>query len=104
MQVILREDVKNLGKSGELVNVKPGYGRNFLIPRGLAIVATPKNVARLEHEKRVIGVRAAKQQKDAQAVANRIEAATVNIARSVGEEDRLFGSVSARDIGEAVAE
>ena len=104
MQIILREDVKNLGRSGDLVNVKPGYGRNFLIPRGLAIVATPKNVARLDHEKRVIGARAARQQKDAQAIASRIEGATLNIARSVGEEDRLFGSVSTRDIGEALVE
>src|ERR1041384_4009453 len=98
MQLILREDVKNLGKSGDLVNVKPGYGRNFLIPRGLAIAATPKNVARLDHEKRVSGARAARQQRAARAIASRIESATLNIARSVGEEDRLFGSVSTRDI------
>jgi large subunit ribosomal protein L9 len=102
MQVILREDVRNLGRSGELVNVKPGYGRNFLIPRGLAVLATPKNVARIDHEKRVIGARTAKLLKDAQAVAHRIQGATVNIARAVGEEDRLFGSVSARDIAEAL--
>src|SRR2546430_1979464 len=104
MQVILREDVKNLGKSGELVNVKPGYGRNYLIPKGLAIVATPKNVARLEHEKRVIGARATKLAKDAQAQAARIEGATINISRAVGEEDRLFGSVTGRDIADALAE
>ncbi|HJZ86308.1 MAG TPA: 50S ribosomal protein L9 [Polyangia bacterium] len=104
MQVILREDVKNLGRSGEVVNVKPGYGRNYLIPKGLAVVATPKNVARLEHEKRVISARASKLSKDAQSLAERIEAVTVNIARAVGEEDKLFGSVTGRDIAEALAE
>ena len=104
MQVILTEDVTNLGRSGELVNVKPGYGRNYLIPRGLAVLATPKNVARLEHEKRVIQTRAAKQVKTAQDLAGRIEGAQVNIARVVGEEDKLFGSVTGRDVADALAE
>jgi large subunit ribosomal protein L9 len=104
MQVILREDVDNLGRAGELVSVKPGYGRNFLIPKGLAVLATAKNVARVEHEKRIIAARAAKHLKDAEQVAARLESTTVNIARSTGEEDRLFGSVSTRDIAEALAE
>lgn len=104
MQVILREDISNLGKTGEMVTVKPGYGRNYLLPRGLAVVATPKNVARFEHEKRVIAQSAAKLLKGAQAIAHKIESTTLNIARATGEEDRLFGSVSARDIGEALAE
>ena len=69
IQLILKEDVAHLGKSGELVAVKPGYGRNYLIPQGLAIHATAKNVARMEHEKRVIETRNAKLLKDAQAVA-----------------------------------
>ena len=104
MQVILKEDVSNLGKSGELVNVRPGYGRNYLIPQGLAVVATEKNVARLEHEKRQIAARNARLLKDAQAVASRLGAIEVTIARQAGEEEKLFGSVSARDIEEAIAE
>lgn len=104
MQLILREDVDNLGRAGELVNVKPGYGRNFLLPKGLAVLATPKNVANVEHEKRMAAGRAAKARKGAEDVATRIEGAQINIARQVGEEDKLFGSVSGRDIAEALAE
>lgn len=103
IQVILKEDVANLGKSGELVSVKPGYGRNFLIPQGLAIVATPKNVARMEHEKKVIELRATKVRKDAEAVAARLRDVTVQIERQTGEGDKLFGSVTTRDIEEALA-
>lgn len=103
IQVILKEDVPNLGKSGELVNVKPGYGRNYLIPKGLAIMATKRNVARLEHERKVIELRAAKLRKDAEAVAARLANATVQIERAVGEGDKLFGSVTSRDIEEALA-
>jgi large subunit ribosomal protein L9 len=66
MQVILKEDVHNLGKSGELVSVKDGYGRNFLLPQGKAVAATRKNVAQLEHEKKLITARNAKLLKDAQ--------------------------------------
>ena len=104
MQVILREDVDNLGRAGELVNVKPGYGRNFLLPKGLAVLATPKNVARVEHEKRMASGRAAKARKGAEDIAGRIEGAQINIARQVGEEDKLFGSVTGRDIAEALGE
>ena len=104
MQLILREDVDNLGRAGELVNVKPGYGRNFLLPKGLAVLATPKNVARVEHEKRMAAGRAAKARKGAEDVAARVEGAQINIARQVGEEDKLFGSVSGRDIADALAE
>ncbi len=102
MQLILREDVSNLGKSGELVNVKPGYGRNYLIPRGLAVVATKDNVARIEHEKKVAELRAAKTRKEAEASAATLQGVEVSIARQVGEEDKLFGSVTARDIGDAL--
>jgi len=60
MQILLRDDLDNLGKSGEVVNVKPGYARNYLLPRGLAIKATAHDVTRMEHEKRVIAARTAK--------------------------------------------
>jgi large subunit ribosomal protein L9 len=104
MQVILKEDVPNLGRSGDVVNVKPGYGRNYLIPRGLAVFATQKNVSRIEHEKRVIESRAQKLLKDAQAVKDRLEQLSINIARPVGAGDKLYGSVGGRDIGDALKE
>jgi len=104
MQVILRDDMDNLGKSGEVVNVKPGYARNYLLPRGHAIKATASDVKRIEHEKRVIAARTAKLSKEAQAEADRLSAVSVSIARAVGEEDKLYGSVTSRDIAEALAE
>jgi large subunit ribosomal protein L9 len=104
MQLILKEDLDNLGKSGDIVNVKPGYGRNFLLPRGLAVLATADDVSRVAHEKRVIAARTAKMAKEAQAEADRLSQVTVSIARAVGDEDKLFGSVTSRDISEALAE
>jgi len=104
MQVILRDDMDNLGKSGEVVNVKPGYARNFLLPKGLAVKATASDVARVEHEKRVIAARTAKLAKEAQAEADKLSQVSVSIARAVGEEDKLYGSVTTRDIAEALRE
>jgi len=103
IQVILKEDVSNLGRSGELVSVKPGYGRNFLIPHGLAILATKKNIASVEHERQAIATRAAKTRKDAESVAARLNGVAVKRERTVGEGDKLFGSVNTRDIEEALA-
>jgi large subunit ribosomal protein L9 len=102
MQVILREDLDNLGKSGDVVTVKPGYGRNYLIPHGLAVKATAADVARMAHEKRVIASRNAKLAKDLQSEADRLSQVSVSIPVSVGEGDKLFGSVTARDIVEAL--
>jgi len=104
MQVILRDDLDNLGKSGEVVNVKPGYARNYLLPRGLAIKATAGDIARVEHEKRVIAARTAKLAKTAQAEADKLSRVSVSIARATGEEDKLYGSVTTRDIAEALRE
>ena len=102
MQVILRDDMDNLGKSGEVVNVRPGYARNYLLPRGHAILATASDVARVEHEKRVITARTAKLAKEAQGEADKLSKVSVSIARAVGEEDKLYGSVTSRDIAEAL--
>jgi large subunit ribosomal protein L9 len=102
MQVILREDRENLGKSGDVVTVKPGYGRNYLLPKGLALLATAQDVARVAHEKRVIAARNAKLMKDTQATADRLNQVSVSIPVTVGEEDRLYGSVTTRDIAEAL--
>jgi large subunit ribosomal protein L9 len=104
MQVILKEDVTNLGKSGDLVKVKPGFGRNYLIPQGLAVMATASNVKQVEHQKKLIVARNAKLQKDSQAVADKLGAVEVSIERQVGEENKLFGSVTSRDIADALQE
>jgi large subunit ribosomal protein L9 len=104
MQILLRDDLDHLGKSGEVVNVKPGYARNYLLPRGLAIKATEHDVTRMEHEKRVIAARTAKMAKEAQAEADKLSQVSVSIARAVGEEDKLYGSVTSRDIAEAMKE
>ena len=104
MQIILKEDVHNLGKAGEVVNVRPGYGRNFLIPTGKAAVATAGNVAEIEHQKKLIAAKNAKLLKDAQSIADRLAKLEVQIERAVGEEDKLFGSVTSRDIAEALAQ
>jgi large subunit ribosomal protein L9 len=104
MQLILKQDVPNLGKSGDLVKVKPGFGRNYLIPQGLAMVATEGNVKQVEHQKKVIAAHNAKLQKDSQAVADKLASLEVSIERQVGEENKLFGSVTSRDIAEALVE
>jgi large subunit ribosomal protein L9 len=102
MQVILRDDMDNLGKSGEVVNVKPGYARNYLLPRGLALKATAGDIKRVDHEKRVIAARTAKLAKESQAEADKLSAVSVSIAVAVGEDDRLYGSVTSRDVAEAL--
>lgn len=102
MQIILREDMDNLGKSGDVVSVKPGYGRNYLLPRGLAVPATKADVARVAHEKRVISARNSKLSKELQAEADRLSQVSVSISVAVGEEEKLYGSVTSRDITEAL--
>ena len=102
MKLILREDVENLGKGGDLVEVKPGYGRNYLLPRGLAVLANPKNVRELEHQKKVAEAKAAKAKASAEAVAKRLAETPVTLKRKVGEQDKLYGSVTALDIVEAL--
>jgi large subunit ribosomal protein L9 len=103
MKLILREDVENLGKGGDLVDVKPGFGRNYLLPRGLAVVANTKNVRELEHQKTVASAKAAKLKASAEAVAKRLAETPVVLRRKAGEQDKLFGSVTAIDIAEALA-
>jgi large subunit ribosomal protein L9 len=103
MKLILREDVDNLGKSGELVSVKDGFGRNFLLPRKMAVLANAQNIRQLEHEKTVIAARQAKLKAGADDQAKKLGGIHVKIARKVGEHDKLFGSVTALDIAEALA-
>jgi large subunit ribosomal protein L9 len=104
VEVILRDDVPNLGKIGEVVRVKPGYARNFLLPRGLAIEASSKNLRVLEHQKRLIAVKADRDRKDAEARAKRVDGLQVTIRARAGEEGRLFGSVTNIDVERLLGE
>lgn len=98
LQVILQTDVDNVGKSGDLVKVRPGFARNYLIPRKLAVPATNAAINRLNHEKAVALARAEKTRKEAEAQAEKINALKLTIARPVGEDEKLFGSVTAKEI------
>jgi len=100
MQLILTQDVENLGKAGELVSVRPGYGRNYLVPRGFAVSATVRNKNRLDHEKAVIERKITKERASATELANRIHGMTLQFERIVGEDEKLFGSVTSRDIAD----
>jgi large subunit ribosomal protein L9 len=104
MRIILREKMDNLGEAGDVVSVRDGYGRNYLLPRGFAVPATEKDEARMNHEKRVIAARAAKMAKELQSEVDKLSQVSVSISRSVGEGDKLYGSVSSRDIADALAE
>ena len=103
MEVILREHVDNLGRRGEIVKVADGYARNYLLPRKMALLATAGNKKVIEREKEKFDLKEAEEQKVAQAMADRIASADVEIARKVGETDALFGSVTNADIAESLA-
>jgi large subunit ribosomal protein L9 len=100
MKVILTKDMDNLGKAGALVEVKPGYGRNYLLPRQLAVLATEKNIRHLEHQKSGILARAAKEKSNMTAMAQKLSAIEVKFSRKTGAENKLFGSVTSKDIHE----
>ena len=102
MEVILREHVDNLGKRGEIVKVADGYARNYLLPRKLALLATEGNKKQIERERAKFDVKEAEEKKVAEALAARVGAVDVQIARRVGENDVLFGSVTAADIASAL--
>jgi large subunit ribosomal protein L9 len=102
MQVILREDIDNLGKIGDLVKVADGYARNFLVPRKKAIEATPNNLHAMDHAKKMVSDRIRTLKKEATAEADRIKGLTVTIKAKTGEEGKLFGSVTSMDIVDAV--
>ena len=103
MKVILRADVENLGSLGDVVQVKPGYGRNFLLPQGLAMLATPGNIKVFESERKKLQARMDALRSDARAIAEKIAEAKVVIPMRVGENDKLYGSVTASIIADALA-
>jgi large subunit ribosomal protein L9 len=103
MDVILTENVKGLGSIGEVVKVKPGYGRNYLVPQGLAVEANARNLKELEHHKRQLSRKAEKLSQEAADVKARIEALTCSFVHKASEEGKLFGSVTTMEIAEALA-
>ncbi|MEE8621082.1 MAG: 50S ribosomal protein L9 [Syntrophobacteria bacterium] len=104
MKVILKEDIPRLGIMGETVQVAPGYGRNYLIPQGKAVLATSKNSKELEHQRQLILRKAELIRKDAESFAEKFRGLTLTLARKVVEEDKIYGSVSVSDISQALEE
>jgi large subunit ribosomal protein L9 len=102
VHVILRRDVDKLGTAGELVRVRPGFARNYLLPRSLAVVATDENKRQVEHERKLAVASAAKQKSQAEGLAAQVSGLVVEIEAQAGEGDKLFGSVTTRDIADAL--
>ena len=102
MQVILMKEMENLGDVGEVVDVKPGYARNFVVPRGFAVRATKANLARIEEEREHLVAAAAREIEKATALATDIEGQSLNFPVKAGEDGKLFGSVSSSDIADAL--
>jgi large subunit ribosomal protein L9 len=100
MEVILREHVDNLGRRGEIVKVAAGYARNYLLPRKLALPATEGNKKHVERERKIMETRESEEKGQAEAMASRLAAIEISIARRVGETDQLYGSVTAVDIAD----
>jgi large subunit ribosomal protein L9 len=104
MQVILRDRIENLGDAGDVVDVKPGYGRNYLIPRGLAYEASPANVRRMEAERAAQGRKEAETLGEARQQASRLEGVSLTFNARAGQEGKLFGSITNGDIADKLAE
>lgn len=102
MEVILREHVDNLGRRGDVVKVTPGYARNYLLPRKLALAVNENNKRQIEREKKLAEARDMEERSAAEAVAARIGALDIEIARRVGENETLYGSVTSADIAQAL--
>lgn len=104
VQIILMKDVDNLGETGDVVDVKPGFARNFLLPQGMALEATPANLRRFEEERDHLVDRSTRELDKASALAAEIEAQSLNFSVKAGEDGRLFGSVTTSDIADGLAE
>ena len=104
MKVILKEDVENLGKRGDTIKVTDGYARNYLIPKGLAMEATSISAKAIEHERKLISKRAEKEKKNAEALLASFAGVSVSIARKTADQEKLFGSVTTKDIEKALEE
>lgn len=104
MKIILKETVANLGQEGDVVNVKPGYGRNYLIPQGIATLATPGALRMVENQREAIRLRAEQAVGEAKALASRIESTSVTLSGTTGTSGRIFGSITNKQIADALAE
>ena len=104
VKLILREEVPGLGDPGDLVSVKVGYARNYLLPQGKAILATESKIKQLEHNKRVISEKLAKELKDLEALRDRLQALELEVVAKAGEEGKLFGSVTSAHVADLLAE
>jgi large subunit ribosomal protein L9 len=104
MEVILRTDVPKLGKAGDIVKVKDGFARNYLLPKGLAIPANQKTIKALENQRKIILAKAERERKKAQSLAEKLTGLTLTFYRKVIEGDRIYGSISAQDIVKALEE
>jgi large subunit ribosomal protein L9 len=104
IEVILREDIKTLGRAGEMVRVKPGYARNYLLPQGLAYEATEGNRKRIAAETRVRAARSQAEQMEAERAAATLREVTLTLSGKAGEEGKLFGSITSQDIADALAQ
>ncbi|MEN2985817.1 MAG: 50S ribosomal protein L9 [Thermodesulfovibrionaceae bacterium] len=102
MKIILKEDIQGLGKAGQIITVKDGYARNYLIPKGLALVADEKNLKLVEYQKRKIEQEAKRKRQDAENLAERLSELQLTIKAKAGEDQKLFGSITAKDIAEAL--
>lgn len=103
MKVILQENVEGVGHLGDLLEVSDGFARNFLLPRRKALEANPRNVKAFEHAKRIMAEKAKKERLELEALAKKISAVSLVITAQVGKDDKLFGSVTAKDVAEALA-
>jgi large subunit ribosomal protein L9 len=103
MKVILKEHVDGVGHLGDLLDVSDGYARNYLLPRGKALEANPRNVKALEHAKRVMAEKARKEKLEIETLAKKMSAVRLTMTAQVGKDNKLFGSVTAKDIAEAMA-
>jgi large subunit ribosomal protein L9 len=103
MKILLRQDYEKLGEAGEIINVKAGFARNFLIPKGLAMVASPQNKKRFENEKKQMNWRKEQEKRKSEELAKVLENVSCTITVQVGEEDKLFGSVTSQNIAESLA-
>ena len=101
-EVILQQDMPSIGVSGEVVKVRPGYARNFLIPKGIAVAAIASNRAQIEHDKKAAIARAARQLASAQALATKLGELAITIPAAAGEDERLYGAVTTRDIAASI--
>ncbi len=104
MELILKQTIEKLGREGDIIKVKPGYGRNYLLPQGKAVLATPANLAVLEKHRAEIQARLAAEQKQAEAALNKLNGVVLEFDALVGDDDKLFGSISINDICEKLAD